>query len=276
MISEAAAVDKCFPCLRIHLETAALATQLYIPQQLLQNSPFHGALGFLKALLCFFSYPQSPVNTIFFPEDLTLFFGVRAPEQEAKGRKDVFSKSGFWLREVPLGREERLLEKGGSEQAPKFSPFDLPRKAGEIWGFLWDTILSRAKPSAWHRGLARGSWLGGKLIPLMEHQGRSSCIAEVFFCLLFPQRSRRNRRAESPSVGRALTAPATPTCWCTDCRPVRNPSQSRCQVSALGIQLLLQCSTWARRRNFAGCPILGLPLCFGSRLGELEKAPGRS
>lgn len=71
------------------------------------------------------------------------------------------------------------MEKGGSEKAPKFSPFDLPRKTGEIWGFLWDTILSHAKPSAWHRGLARGSWLGGKLIPLMADQGRSSCVAEV-------------------------------------------------------------------------------------------------
>lgn len=43
LIFEAAAVDKCFPCLRIHLEKAALATQLYIPQQLLKNNPFHGS-----------------------------------------------------------------------------------------------------------------------------------------------------------------------------------------------------------------------------------------
>lgn len=55
---------------------------------------------------------------ISFPEDLTLFFGVRTPEQEAKGRKDVFprvafgsekfhwgEKKGSWRREV----QKRLL-----------------------------------------------------------------------------------------------------------------------------------------------------------------------
>lgn len=64
LVFEAAAVDKCFPCLRIHLETAALATQLYIPQQLLKNSPFHGSwlpksfavLFFISTITCKYDF----------------------------------------------------------------------------------------------------------------------------------------------------------------------------------------------------------------------------
>lgn len=124
------------------------------------------ALGFLKALLfffIFFSYPQSPVNTIFFPEDLTLSLESGQQNERQKGERMFFQE---WLlaQRSSTGERRKALEKGGSEQAPKFSPFDLPRKAGEIWGFLWDTILSHAKPSAWQRGLAQGSWLGGRLI----------------------------------------------------------------------------------------------------------------
>lgn len=76
----------------------------------------------------------------------------------------MFFQEWLLAQRSSTGERRKALEKEGSEQAPKFSPFDLPRKAGEIWGFLWDTVLSRAKPSAWHRGQAQGNWLGGKLI----------------------------------------------------------------------------------------------------------------
>lgn len=84
---------------------AALATQLYIPYQLLQSNPFHGS-WLPKSFAVFFSYPQSPVNTISFPEDLTLFFGVRTPEQEAKGRKDVFPRVAFGSEKFHWGRKK--------------------------------------------------------------------------------------------------------------------------------------------------------------------------
>lgn len=76
----------------------------------------------------------------------------------------MFFQEWLLAQRSSTGERRKALEKGGSEQAPKFSSFDLPRMAGEIRGFLWGATSSHAKPGAWHRGLAQESWLGGKLI----------------------------------------------------------------------------------------------------------------
>lgn len=70
---------------------------------------------------------------IFFPEDLTLFFGVRTAEQEAKG---CFSKSGFWLREVPLGKEERLSRREVQNKLLNLVPFIYPERLARFGAFF--------------------------------------------------------------------------------------------------------------------------------------------
>lgn len=171
------------------------------------------------------------------------------------------------------------MENRGSEQAPKFSPFDLPRKAGEIQGFLWDTVLSHAKPSAWHRGLAQGSWLGGKLIPLMEDQGRSSCVAEVLPFVPAAEPSKSQTRKPKCGKGTHCSRNAYMLVYRLQAREksltVEVPGESLGDPSPPAMLQVGQELEFCLKPGFGVRKLLE-PLCSGARLGELEKAPGRS
>lgn len=112
----------------------------------------------LKSLLpsrntCVFSHIWSPVNSVFFCEDLTPFFALKTPEQEAVWRRDVFPRAAFGSVRFNWGEKKGFCRRVVQNRLLILVPlnYSASRNAGGIWVFLWDPTSARAKPNAWQK-----------------------------------------------------------------------------------------------------------------------------